>query len=89
MARQHVGFHPDTWEDYLCWQNQDRKTLGRINILIRECQRDPFRSIGKPEPLREKLAGCWSRCLDDTHRLVYRIAGDALQIINCRYHYRC
>ncbi|MEO6967762.1 MAG: Txe/YoeB family addiction module toxin [Rhodanobacteraceae bacterium] len=86
MARS-IGFHPDAWDDYLYWQNQDRKTLDRINILIRECRRDPFRGIGKPEPLKDKLSGLWSRRIDDTHRLVYRIVGNELQIVACRYHY--
>ncbi|MBS0431493.1 MAG: Txe/YoeB family addiction module toxin [Proteobacteria bacterium] len=82
-----VKFDPLAWDQYLYWQGQDRKTLDRINTLIRECQRDPFRGIGKPEPLREKLSGCWSRRIDDTHRLVYRIVGNELQVIACRYHY--
>lgn len=83
-----VNFDPVAWEEYLYWQSQDRKTLDRINSLIRECQRDPFRGIGKPEPLKDKLSGLWSRRIDDTHRLVYRIVGNELQIVACRYHYR-
>jgi toxin YoeB len=59
----------------------------RINQLIRECLRDPFRGIGKPEPLRGKLAGYWSRRINDRDRLVYRVRGDDLEIIACRYHY--
>ncbi|HEX7338808.1 MAG TPA: Txe/YoeB family addiction module toxin [Rhodanobacteraceae bacterium] len=83
----HIAFHPDAWEQYVYWQSQDRKTLERINALIRDCQRDPFHGIGKPEPLRRRLTGYWSRRIDDTHRLVYRTAGHELQIIACRYHY--
>lgn len=86
MARS-VGFHPDAWDDYLYWQNQDGKTPDRINSLIRECRRDAFRGIGKPEPLKDKLSGCWSRRIDDAHRLIYRIVGSQLQIVACRYHY--
>ena len=75
------------WEDYLYWQGQDRKTLKRINLLIRNAARDPFSGIGKPEPLKENLSGFWSRRIDDTHRLVYAVEGDDLAIIACRYHY--
>ncbi len=59
------------WEDYLYWQGQDRKTLKRINLLIRNAIRDPFSGTGKPEPLKENLSGFWSRRIDDTHRLLY------------------
>ena len=82
-----VHFDPEAWEQYLYWQRQDRKTLERINTLIRTCQRDAFRGIGKPEPLRGELSGCWSRRIDNTHRLVYRVAAQQLQIVACRYHY--
>ena len=75
------------WEDYLHWQGQDRKTLKRINHLIRDAARTPFSGIGKPEPLKENLSGFWSRRIDDTHRLVYVVEGDDLAIIACRYHY--
>ena len=75
------------WDDYVYWQGQDRKTLKRINALIQDSMRDPFLGIGKPEPLRENLSGFWSRRIDDTHRLVYSVEGDALAIIACRYHY--
>ena len=75
------------WEDYVYWQGQDRKTLKRTNALVQDLMRDPFLGIGKPEPLRENLSGFWSRRIDDTHRLVYLVAGDAIAIIACRYHY--
>jgi toxin YoeB len=75
------------WNDYLWWQGQDRKTLKRINLLIQDCLRQPFEGIGKPEPLRENLSGFWSRRIDDTHRLVYTVDGEALAIVACRYHY--
>ena len=82
-----VRFDPDAWQQYVYWQSQDRKTLERINLLIRDCQRDPFRGIGKPEPLKRELAGCWSRRIDDANRLVYRVTDKQLQIVACRYHY--
>lgn len=75
------------WDDYLYWQGQDRKTLKRINQLVKEALRDPERGIGKPEPLRENLYGFWSRRIDDTHRLVYAIEKDQIVVIACRYHY--
>lgn len=86
MARK-IAFHANAWSDYLYWQTQDGKMLERVNLLIRECQRDVFRGIGKPEPLKGKLAGCWSRRIDDMHRLVYRPNADTLEILSCRYHY--
>ena len=76
------------WEDYGYWQGQDRKPLKRINALIKDTLRHPFEGIGKPEPLRENLSGFWSRCMDDTHRLVYCVDGPRLVIIACRYHYQ-
>ena len=75
------------WDDYLYWQGQDRKTLKRVNSVIRDCLRDPFAGIGKPEALKENLSGFWSRRVDDTHRLVYCVDADDLVIIACRYHY--
>ena len=86
MGRRLV-FEARAWDDYLYWQRQDTKTLERINALIRECQRDPFRGIGKPEPLKGTLAGFWSRRIDATHRLVYRVNGNSLEVVACRYHY--
>ncbi|MBK6653824.1 Txe/YoeB family addiction module toxin [Zoogloea sp.] len=80
-------FADAAWEDYLYWQQQDRKTVERINKLIRETQREPFSGIGKPEQLKHALAGFWSRRISDEHRMVYRIQGDELQIAQLRYHY--
>ena len=74
-------------EDYVSWQGQERRQLRRINQLLQACLRDPVIGIGKPEPLRANLAGCWSRRIDDSHRLVYRVEGELLVIIACRYHY--
>ena len=76
------------WEDYLYRQTQDRKTLKRVNALIADIKRDPDGAgIGKPEILRNNLAGLRSRRIDDEHRLVYAVEPDALMIISCRYHY--
>lgn len=80
-------FAEAAWEDYLHWQQQDRRMVERINKLIRETQREPFSGIGKPEPLKHALAGYWSRRITDEHRMVYRIAGNALLIAQLRYHY--
>ena len=80
-------FSEHGWEDYLYWQQTDRKMLLRINALIKEIQRQPFQGIGKPEPLRHGLAGYWSRRINDEHRMVYKMAEDALLIAQLRYHY--
>ncbi|MCC6136725.1 MAG: Txe/YoeB family addiction module toxin [Candidatus Contendobacter sp.] len=75
------------WEDYQYWQGQDRKTLKRLNRLIEDCLREPFAGIGKPESLKENLSDFWSRRIDDSNRLIYRVDGEDLVIIACRYHY--
>lgn len=75
------------WSDYVYWQGQDRKTLKRIILLIQDALRHPFEGVGKPEPLRENLAGFWSRRIDESNRLVYAVEGDDLAVIACRYHY--
>lgn len=77
----------EAWEDYLYWQVQDKKNLKRINSLIKDAERNPFSGIGKPEPLKGNLSGFWSRRIDDTNRLVYRIQHDTLEILSCRGHY--
>lgn len=77
----------EAWEDYLYWQAQDKKTLKRVNSLIRDIERDPFNGIGKPEPLRGELSGSWSRRIDDVNRIVYRVIGGTLEIISCKGHY--
>lgn len=82
-----LSWTPAAWEDYCYWQDQDRKSLRRINRLIQDCLRDPWNGVGKPEPLRENLSGYWSRRIDDNHRLVYRVEGEELVITSCRYHY--
>ena len=75
------------WADYLYWQGQDRRTLNRLNQLIRDIQRDPFEGIGKPEPLRGSLSGWWSRRIDAMNRIVYRQEGDSIIIASVRDHY--
>lgn len=75
------------WEDYLYWQSQDKKTLKRINQLVKDVERSPFEGIGKPEALVGNLSGFWSRRIDDKKRLVYRINGEFIEILSCREHY--
>ena len=87
MSRRLLSWTNDAWDDYLYWQTQDRKTLKRINKLIIDTKRSPFEGIGKPEALKENLAGFWSRRIDDTNRLVYAVDDAAITIITCRYHY--
>ena len=77
----------DAWEDYLYWQGQDKKTLKRINQLVKDICRNPFEGIGKPEPLKGHLTGFWSRRVDEEHRLVYAVEDTAVVIIACRGHY--
>lgn len=84
-------FSDHAWADYLHWQQTDAKILRRVNELIKEARRQPFRGIGKPEPLRGDLSDWWSRRITSEHRLVYRVTGtgegQALEIAQCRYHY--
>lgn len=82
-----LSWQTHAWEDYLYWQTTDKKILKRINDLIKDCLRTPFSGIGKPEPLKGKYAGYWSRRIDSEHRLVYAVSGDKLFILQCRYHY--
>jgi len=77
---------PTAWEQYLSWQS-NKKTLKRINELIKAIQRSPFEGIGKPESLKHDLKGFWSRRIDSEHRLVYKVNDDFVEIISCRYHY--
>ena len=75
------------WSDYLYWQTQDKKTLKRINALIKDIQRSPYQGIGKPEPLRGNLSGWGGRRLDENHRIVYYEQGEVIYIISCLGHY--
>lgn len=81
-------FSDEAWADYLHWQNIDRRTLKRINELIKDIQRSPFIGIGKPEPLKHQFAGLWSRRIDGEHRLLYRVKDDRVEIVSCRLHYK-
>lgn len=86
MTRK-ISFTPTAWETYTFWQSQDKKTLKRINLLIKDCLRSPFEGVGKPEPLVGDLSGFWSRRIDEKNRLVYEVTDSAITIISCRYHY--
>ena len=82
-----VLWHESGWDDYIWWQSQDKKTLKRINALIKDMQRTPYEGLGKPEPLKENLTGWWSRRIDEANRIVYRVKDNALVIAACRNHY--
>lgn len=75
------------WADYLWWQQQDRKVLKRINVLLEDVARNGNTGIGKPEPLKHEFSGYWSRRITDEHRLVYRVLDNEIRIAACRYHY--
>ena len=83
----HKIWFDEAWIDYIYWQTQDKKTLKRINNLIKDTERNPFEGIGKPEPLKGNLSGFWSRHIDDNKRFEYRINNDKLEILSCRGHY--
>jgi toxin YoeB len=84
-------FSDDAWEDYVYWQTQDKRILKRINLLIKDTEREPFSGIGKPETLKHNLNGLWSRRINEKNRMVYRIKkdgdSDILEIAALRYHY--
>lgn len=80
-------FVDESWEDYLYWQTTNKKMLTKINSLLKDISRNPFSGIGKPEPLKHKYKGFWSRRIDGEHRLIYKVNGDEILIAKCRYHY--
>ena len=82
-----IAFSENAWDEYLVWQSGDRKTLRRINKFIADMQRHPDTGLGKPERLKGDLAGCYSRRIDQEHRLVYRVNGDTIEILQCRGYY--
>ena len=86
-----IAWTEEAWEDYLQWQKEDEKILDAINRLVRDIKRNPFKGLGKPEPLKHTLAGWWSRRITGEHRLVYRVSGKGdvqqVEIAQCRYHY--
>ncbi|MCL1941187.1 MAG: Txe/YoeB family addiction module toxin [Synergistaceae bacterium] len=81
------AFLPEAWEDYVYWQSQDKRTLSRINRLLQDISRNGNEGIGKPEQLRGNMSGWWSRRIDETNRLIYRLEGDFAIIAQCRSHY--
>jgi toxin YoeB len=87
MSKRSLHFTPQGWQDYLYWQQNDKKITKKINRLLEESARTPFFGIGKPEPLKEDLAGAWSRRIDDQHRLMYIVTDSEIRISSCRYHY--
>ena len=82
-----LEFDPAAFEDLAWWIEQDRNKALRIVALIKDVQREPFKGIGKPEPLRHELKGCWSRRIDQEHRLIYLVTEEKIRILACRYHY--
>jgi len=82
-----IAFERGAFEDFTDWAVKDKKIHKRIVALISDVVRQPFEGIGKPEPLKHELQGCWSRRIDDEHRLVYKVEGDTVVILACRYHY--
>lgn len=84
---ERLSWTKEAWTDYVYWQGQDKKTLKRINKLIKDTMRTPYDGVGKPEELKKNLSGFWSRRIDNTNRLVYAVDDDVLSIISCRYHY--
>jgi toxin YoeB len=82
-----LSFMPQAWEDHLYWQTQDRKTLKRINQLLQAIVRNSSAGIGKPEPLKNDKSGYWSRRIDGSNRIVYKITDNSIVIISCRHHY--
>lgn len=80
-------FAEESWEDYLYWQQTDKKKLKKISELLKDIAKSPFDGLVKPEPLKHKYSGFWSRRIDDEHRLIYRCVDDEIQIAKCRFHY--
>ncbi|MGL6160767.1 Txe/YoeB family addiction module toxin [Microbulbifer sp.] len=82
-----LSWSSHAWEDYLYWQQTDKRKLKRINALIKDIQRNPFEGLGDPEPLKHQWTGYWSRRIDREHRLVYKVEDNQIIVVQCRYHY--
>jgi toxin YoeB len=82
-----ITFSQNSWEDYISWQSEDRKMLKKVNELIKDIERTPYKGLGKPEALKYDLTGYWSRRIDREHRLVYQVIGEEILLYSCRYHY--
>lgn len=80
-------FVDESWEDYLYWQKNDKQILSKINDLLKDISRNPLSGIGKPEPLKYKYSGYWSRKIDNEQRLIYKVNDDEIHIAKCRFHY--
>jgi len=87
MAGMRLVFAEQAWEDYLYWQKEDPQKTEKINALLKDIRRDPFKGLGKPEPLKGSLSGYWSRRINEEHRVVYKMSGDDLFIAQLRYNY--
>jgi len=86
--KHNITFVPDAFETYKEWATADKKIFKKINELIQSIDRTPFVGIGKPEPLKHQLMGCWSRQINEEHRLVYQIISESvIVILQCKYHY--
>jgi len=81
------SFSDNAWEEYIYWQTHDKKTLKRINAILKDIDRSPYKGIGKPEPLKENWSGFWSRRIDDVNRIVYKVENGQLVIVQCGSHY--
>lgn len=82
-----ISFAENAWEEYLYWQTQDKKTLRKINALLKEIQRTPFEGTGNPEPLKNNLSGTWSRRINEKDRLVYDVQAECILVKQCKGHY--
>ena len=82
-----ITFSEISWNEYVFWQKNDKQKLNKINELQKDISRNPFEGIGKPEPLKFKYTGYWSRRIDEEHRLIYKVEQDEIQIVKCRFHY--
>ena len=82
-----VNFHQHAWDQFVAWQTQNPKLAARLSRMISEIRREPFTGIGKPEPLKQNLKGCWSRRINEEHRLVYSVTDAAITVVSCHDHY--